>query len=99
MNTTLWIMAAIALLVITFLPRIGLLAIYKTYRIALEREQVEDALKHLLDREQQGRYASPESLAGTLDMQRGTCDAFDRKHGNTRLARITRRGAASHHKR
>jgi DtxR family Mn-dependent transcriptional regulator len=71
MNTTLWILAAIALLVIIFLPRIGLLAIYKTYRIALEREQVEDALKHLIDREQQGRYASPESLAGTLDMQRG----------------------------
>lgn len=30
------------------------------------REDVEDALKHLLDREQQGRHASPESLAGTL---------------------------------
>jgi DtxR family Mn-dependent transcriptional regulator len=29
------------------------------------REEVEDALKHLLDREQQGRHASPESLAGT----------------------------------
>ena len=28
------------------------------------REEVEDALKHLLDREQQGRHASPESLAG-----------------------------------
>jgi DtxR family Mn-dependent transcriptional regulator len=31
---------------------------------------VEDALKHLLDREQGGRHASPESLAGTLDLPR-----------------------------
>jgi DtxR family Mn-dependent transcriptional regulator len=31
---------------------------------------VEDALKHLLDREQQGRHASPESIAGTLDLPR-----------------------------
>jgi DtxR family Mn-dependent transcriptional regulator len=28
------------------------------------REEVEDALKHLLDREQRGRHASPESLSG-----------------------------------
>ena len=32
---------------------------------------MEDALKHLLDREQHGRQASPESLAGTLNLQRG----------------------------
>jgi len=57
--------------VFTFLPRIGLLAIYRTYRTAWERELVEDALKHLLDREQHGRQASPESLAGTLNLQRG----------------------------
>jgi DtxR family Mn-dependent transcriptional regulator len=36
-----------------------------------ERERVEDALKHLLDREQGGRHASPESLAGTLGLPRG----------------------------
>ncbi|MBV5331147.1 hypothetical protein JZU69_01760, partial [bacterium] len=65
MNTTIWVIITIAvLLAATFIPRVGLLAIYKTYRIAQEREQVEDALKHLLDREQQGRHASPESLAG-----------------------------------
>lgn len=57
--------------VFTFLPRIGLLAIYRTYRTARERELVEDALKHLLDREQHGRQASPESLAGALNLQRG----------------------------
>jgi len=71
MNTTLWIVATITLLAITLLPRIGLIAIYKTYRAARERELVEDALKHLLDREQHGRQASPDSLAGALNLQRG----------------------------
>ena len=62
--------AVIALLILTFLPRIGLLALYQVYRAAQAREKVEDALKHLLDREQQGRHASPESLGGTLDLPR-----------------------------
>lgn len=61
---------AIIAIVIVFLPRVGLLALYKNYRAAQERERVEDALKHLLDREQQGRHASPESLGGTLDLPR-----------------------------
>ncbi len=71
MSTTIWIIITILLLAAVFVPRVGLLAVYKTYRTAQEREQVEDALKHLLDREQQGRHASPESLAGTLNLQRG----------------------------
>lgn len=71
MNITYWLLITAALLTVTFLPRIGLLVIYKTYRAARERELVEDALKHLLDREQHGRQASPESLAGTLNLQRG----------------------------
>ena len=72
MSTTIWIaIIIILLLAAVFIPRVGLLAVYKTYRVAQEREQVEDALKHLLDREQQGRHASPESLAGTLDIRRG----------------------------
>ena len=62
--------AVIVLLALTLLPRVGLLALYQNYRAAQEREQVEDALKHLLDREQQGRHASPESLGGTLDLPR-----------------------------
>jgi DtxR family Mn-dependent transcriptional regulator len=63
--------ATIALFALIFLPRVGLIAVYKTYRATKERERVEDALKHLLDREQQGRHASPVSLAGTLDMSLG----------------------------
>lgn len=71
MNMTIWLVLAILLIALIFIPRIGLLAIFKTYRAARERELVEDALKHLLDREQHGRQASPESLAGTLNLQRG----------------------------
>jgi DtxR family Mn-dependent transcriptional regulator len=65
-----YVIAVFVLLILTFLPRIGLLALYKNYRASQIRERVEDALKHLLDREQQGRHASPESLGGTLDLPR-----------------------------
>ena len=60
----------VAILVAIFIPRFGLLALYQDWRSAKDREQLEDALKHLLDREQQGRHASPESLAGTLSLSR-----------------------------
>lgn len=65
-----WTWLIFVLLIITFIPRFGLLALYQDWRSAKEREQLEDALKHLLDREQQGRHASPESLAGTLSLSR-----------------------------
>lgn len=68
MNPWGWIL--ILLIAAAFIPRYGLLALYKDWRSAREREQLEDALKHLLDREGQGRHASPESLAGTLDLPR-----------------------------
>lgn len=64
----LWLFALLILLI--FIPRFGLLALYRDWRSAKEREQLEDALKHLLDREGQGRHASPESLAGTLNLPR-----------------------------
>jgi DtxR family transcriptional regulator, Mn-dependent transcriptional regulator len=70
MNTTLWIIATIILVLAFFVPRVGLTAIYKSWHAARQRERVEDALKHLLDREQGGRHASPESLAGTLGLPR-----------------------------
>ncbi len=71
MNFTYWFVVIAVLIIATFLPRVGLIAVYKTYRAAKDREQVEDALKHLLDREQQGRHASPVSIAGTLDIPLG----------------------------
>ena len=35
MNTILWLIVLIAALAIVFIPRVGLLAIYKTYRAAI----------------------------------------------------------------
>ena len=65
-----WYMLAALIIVYIFIPRFGLLALYWNWQTARQREQVEDALKHLLDREQGGRHASSESLAGTLDLRR-----------------------------
>jgi len=67
---TFWYIAGVLLLIYLLIPRFGLLALYRNWQAARLREQVEDALKHLLDREQAGRHASPESLAGTLDLRR-----------------------------
>ena len=65
MTLSLWILlflsAALALGI--FLP-----SKLSQWRQARRREHVEDSLKHLLDREQEGRRATPESLAGSLGM-------------------------------
>lgn len=70
MNAMIWILLFTLLALAVFLPRVGLLAIYKTWRATQARERVEDALKQLLDCEQRGRHASPESLGGALDISR-----------------------------
>jgi DtxR family Mn-dependent transcriptional regulator len=64
------ILLIIALVFVVFTPRYGILSLYRDWRIARGRERIEDALKHLLDRESQGRHASSESLAGTLGLPR-----------------------------
>jgi DtxR family Mn-dependent transcriptional regulator len=58
----------IALTIAVLIPRFGAAALYLRWRKIKEREQVEDALKHLLDRENQGKFASPVSLAGTIGL-------------------------------
>jgi DtxR family Mn-dependent transcriptional regulator len=63
-----YILIALLGAAVLLLPRQGLLARLAAWRGSRQRERVEDALKHLLDREQQGRLASPESLAGVLGM-------------------------------
>ncbi len=65
-----YIIAFLLLLVLVFTPRIGILSLYQNYRTNQAREQMEDALKHLLDRENQGRHATPESIGGALDLSR-----------------------------
>jgi DtxR family Mn-dependent transcriptional regulator len=67
-----WLIAIIILgLVGLFLPTYGGLARLTAWREIRQREMVEDALKHLLDREQEGRHATPQSLAGTLNISSG----------------------------
>jgi DtxR family transcriptional regulator, Mn-dependent transcriptional regulator len=65
-----WLLIIPLLLLVIFIPRFGFLVLYRNWRDTRQRELVEDALKHLLDREQSGRHASPESLAGTLGLSR-----------------------------
>jgi len=64
MNPVLYIsLALILFLIAVFAPK----QITKR-RDTRQREEIEDALKHLLDREQQGRHASQESLAGSMGL-------------------------------
>jgi DtxR family Mn-dependent transcriptional regulator len=63
-----WVFVALILVLVVLIPRYGLLALYQERRRTRQRERVEDALKHLLDREGQARHASPESLAGILNL-------------------------------
>jgi len=70
MQSYIWILVLLLVVVSAFLPRVGMVAIYKRWLASQERERVEDALKHLLEREQQDRRASPESLAGFLGLSR-----------------------------
>lgn len=64
-----WILTLIILSVLAILmPTYGGLARLIAWKEIRQREWVEDALKHLLDREQQSRYASPESLGGVLEI-------------------------------
>ena len=65
-----WIALFLLLLVAVFLPRYGLFFLFRRRRADMERERVEDALKHLLDRKLENRTSSPESLAGTLGLPR-----------------------------
>jgi DtxR family Mn-dependent transcriptional regulator len=57
-----------SVLAAVFHPTHGLLARWRINSPAGQKEQVEDALKYLLKREQEGRYASPEALAGSLHL-------------------------------
>ncbi len=60
----------ILLLLLLATPRIGLYALWQARRKAREREQVEDALKYLLDHEQAGLHVTSEALAGALRLSR-----------------------------
>jgi DtxR family Mn-dependent transcriptional regulator len=63
----LFVVAAIALAMLLW-PDKGLAARWKSWRAAVERERIEDALKILLDHQWEKRPASPESLAASLHL-------------------------------
>ncbi len=63
-------LVAVALVLAVFWPGRGLLARWQSYRAASAREQLEDALKYLLEREQGGSHASLDALAGALQLTR-----------------------------
>lgn len=49
-------------------PKRGLLARWKIWRVAVARQQVEDALKYLFNQQQEGRYPSADALSGALQL-------------------------------
>lgn len=70
-NSWFWIILMVVLLAAAgFWPRFGLLARWKTHRERQRREELEDALKYLVEREQSGSHASLDSLAGALQLTR-----------------------------
>jgi DtxR family Mn-dependent transcriptional regulator len=68
LNIIVWVVVAILIVGLVFWPRVGLLAAWHTFRRQAERERIEDALKHLLGRQQEGRFTSQDSLAGALQL-------------------------------
>jgi DtxR family Mn-dependent transcriptional regulator len=71
MRTTLIILAVLLLLASLVWPRRGLLARWRRVKDNSRRARREDALKHILKSEANGRVASVESLAGALQITTG----------------------------
>ena len=79
----------ISILIILLLAAIFVPKPLAALRENRRREEVEDALKHLIDREQQGRHASPESLAGAT--------SFSSQKVFKIIARMQTQGLIEHH--
>ncbi|MCB1021349.1 MAG: FeoA domain-containing protein [Bryobacterales bacterium] len=62
-----WVYLAVALAVL-FTPRFGLLAQLARHRAEGRRALYEDVLKHMLAWERRGKTATPESVAGALEL-------------------------------
>lgn len=65
---TYWLTLIPVFLVILLLPRFGLVAQFRRSKTERQREWVEDALKHLLEREQSGAHATPETSSQALNI-------------------------------
>ncbi len=60
--------AALALSVFVFFPNGGLAGRWKRWRQAVQRQQVEDALKYLFNELQEGRSVSSDAIGGALQL-------------------------------
>ncbi|NPV56937.1 MAG: hypothetical protein HPY76_09765, partial [Anaerolineae bacterium] len=58
------------LLVVIFLPRRGLLALWRASRLDVQRHRIEDALKYIFNRQQEDDPASVDALAGALNLNK-----------------------------
>jgi DtxR family Mn-dependent transcriptional regulator len=78
MNTQMILMIAVLLsgalvLLAVFWPRIGLAARWRKWRLAVERQQIEDALKYIFNLQQENQSATIDALSGALRLsQRAT---------------------------
>ncbi len=91
MQPSLWLMGFLLLVLgVVFWPVRGLQR-WRAWRRVAQRQRVEDALKFLFDREQEGRRASPEALAGTLRLNEAATLAL--------IERLEGLGLASHARR
>jgi DtxR family Mn-dependent transcriptional regulator len=75
-NWIIYLILAVLIMIWVFLPRVGLLARFRNWQAAHQREQVEDALKFLVDAEQAGRHTAPSTLAGALGLPLGRATAL-----------------------
>jgi len=64
-----WLVGLATFLLLVFLPRIGLFALFQGQKKSRQRELIEDALKYLIDSEQSGVHIIPESLAKALNIK------------------------------
>ncbi len=69
LSTLIWIAVILtAALAMVFIPRYGLLAVFRSAKSARERERIEDALKHLLDQSWENHPASTSTLKSSLGL-------------------------------
>ena len=66
--TMILLISAGLILAVLFWPNRGLLTRWKTWRKAVARQQVEDALKYLFNQQQEGRSSSTDALSGALQL-------------------------------
>ena len=68
MSPLAWVLLSLLIALLAFQPRFGLTAVWRSRASKKRRRLYEDALKHILAWGQRGQDATPESLAGALEL-------------------------------